>query len=189
MTGFSTPFLRVSAVLLVLWGAFTGCRREGAPSQQPTGPDAEPVRPAVPVAALVDAALNRPPGQESLTVLDRLHDPLRIEVEPRENRHDPGQVDTLRTFHYTGLQFTVYDVAGSAKEIMQSITVTDSAYATDGGAHVGMHRQQIRAALGPPDRVTDQTFVYNLSTVTSNQLRIAFEEGRAIRLGWKFYVD
>lgn len=175
--------------VLILAAVCMSCRQEAGPDQQPAPSEAESGPLAVPLSDLVGAAMDRPAGQDSLAVLDRLGEPLRIEAEPHENRHEPGQVDTLRTFHYTGLQFTVYDVTGSAKEIMQDITVTDSVYTTEEGVRVGMHRQQVRAALGAPDHTEETTFVYNLSEVTPNQLRVLFEEGKVTRLEWNFYVD
>ena len=178
-------FLQVGAVLFGLSVLLLGCRRGAVPASE----EAPSGRPGVPLADLVDAAMERAPGQDSLTVLDRLNPPLRIEAVPRPNRHIPGQIDTLRTFHYAGLQFTVYDVSGSAKEIMQRIVVTDSAYTTEAGVHVGMRPQQVRVALGAPSEVTDGTFVYELSRVTPNQLRVVFGAGRATRLEWDFYVD
>lgn len=181
--------LRIIAVLLVLSVASMSCRRGAAPDPPSASPEAESGRPNVSLSALIDAAMERPPGRDSLAVLDRLGEPIRIQTEPRKNRHDPRQVDTLRTFRYAGLQFTVYDVVGSAKEIMQGIIVTDSTYTTGEGVHVGMRRQQIRMALGAPDQITGSTFVYHLSEVTPSELRVALEEGRATRLEWDFYVD
>lgn len=174
--------LRV-VTLIALAAVAVGCRQGATPTSE------EARRPVVPLADLVGAATDRSSGQDALPVLDRLNDPIRVETEPRPNRHIPDQVDTLRTFHYAGLQFTVYDVTGSAKEIMQHIVVTDSTYTTDAGVHVGMSPPQVRAALGLPDENTAEAFVYNLSEVTPSQLHIAFEEGVATRLEWSFYVD
>lgn len=168
--------------LIVLAAIAIGCRQDTVPTSE------EDRRPVVPLADLVGAATDRAPGQAALPVLDRLNNPIRVEAEPRPNRHIPDQVDTLRTYHYTGLQFTVYDVTGSAKEIMQCIVVTDSAYATEAGVRVGMSPQQMRAALGAPDENTAEAYVYTLSGVAPSQLRIAFEEGAATRLEWSFYV-
>ena len=177
-------FARVVPVLIaVVW---MGCGSETTDSSSPAG---KLGRPGVSLPALVDAAMERPPEQDALPVLDRLRKPIRVETTPRENRHNPGQIDTLRTFHYAGLQFTVYDVAGDPKEIMQGLVVTDSAYATEAGGRLGMNRQQIRAALGAPDVVEDGAFVYRLSDVTPSELRIAFEAETAARMEWNFYVD
>lgn len=186
MVSRAAPIAMMGALLVISAVLMVGCRRSAEPSAE-EAPSAE--RLGVPLTALVDAAMHRPPGQNALPVLDRLNDPLRIETESRPNRHIPNQVDTLRTFHYPGLQFTVYDVTGDPKEIMQHIVVTDSAYATEAGVHIGMHPQQVRAALGAPDTTADGTFTYRLSEVTPSQLRVAFEGETATRLEWDFYVD
>lgn len=184
----ATWLQRLFAVLLAVSVVGSGCRREAGPDRQ-ASQASETGRPGVPLTALVDAATDRPPGQDRLAVLDRLGEPLRVEAVPRKNRHHPTQIDTLRTYRYAGLQFAVYDVTGSAREMMQRISVTDSAYVTEEGVRVGMRREQVRATLGTPDRVTSEAFVYELSPVTPNRLRIVFEARRATRLEWNFYVD
>lgn len=181
-------FLHIAWVVgvAVLWAGCSG----GADTSRPSAsPEVEPGRPGVSLSALVDAATNRPPGQDSLAVLDRLSTPLRVETEPRGNRHNPSQIDTLRTFYYRGLQFTVYDVTGDAKEIMQDIAVTDSVYTTEEGVRVGMSQDQVRSALGEPDEVENGTFVYHLSEVTPSQFRVVFEGDRVTRMEWDLYVD
>lgn len=176
----SASLVSVVSLIVLLW---MGCGENASESI-----DREK-RPGVSLPSLVEAGIDRPPGTETLEVLDRLPSPLRIEKEPQENRHVPNQVDTLRTYYYRGLEFTVYDVAGDPKEIMKDITVVDSTYETEEGLRVGLSRDRVRSVLGPPDRIGGDTHVYRLATPTPNHLHVTFSDNRVSRLEWSFYVD
>lgn len=170
--------------LVLVWA---GCGQEASESPSPQV-DREG-RPGVSLDALIQAGIDRPPGTDSLAVLDRLRPPLRVEREPHKNRHVRGQVDTLRTYVYHGMEVTVYDVAGDPKEIMERLTVVDSSYRTEKGLRVGLSKEEAEALLGPPDQAQGDSLVYELGTPVPNFLRVSFEQNRISRLEWSFYVD
>lgn len=173
------PF--VALLLALLW---TGCGRGASDSS-----DREQGRPGVSLTALVEAGTKPSPETDSLRVLDRLKPPLRIETEPQKNRHVPGQVDTLRTYVYRGLEFTVYDVAHDPKVMMQNLTVADSTYETEDGLRVGLSREHVRALLGTPDQVESDTLTYRLGAPAPNHLQVSLRNDCVTRLKWSFYVD
>jgi hypothetical protein len=163
-------------LLLVAFGGCNGLR------------DDRLVEPGVPLSDLVEAGLTRAPGQEGLPVLDRLDDPERIDVEPIENRHVPGQIDTLRTWIYDGLQFMVYDVSVSERVLMESIEVTSPDYATADGVRVGSSRSEVETRLGQPDERREDAYVYRLTEPAPNRLVVHFDQDEVSRLAWGFYI-
>lgn len=153
---------------------------------------ASQARPGVPLSELVEAGRQREPGQQGLPVLDRLNEPARLETEPRENRHVPGQVDTLRTYHYDGLRFEVYDVSDSERQLMQNVTVMSDAYDPGLGFRVGSTRSEVEAAMGEPGERRSGAYVYDLGESelgASDQLIVRFDGDRVRELEWSFYVD
>ena len=167
-----------AAVLLL-----AGCAGQPAADTSSRSDEARAGRPGVPLAALIE--------NDFATVLDRLNPPLRVEEEPIENRHVPGQVDTLRTYFYEGLRFTVYDVSASGKKLLQNLTVTSDAYPAPQGVRVGMTRQEITQRLGTPVRQEDGVYIYHLGDgpIPNPILSVHFENDTVSTLKWSFYVD
>src|SRR6056297_2553421 len=108
------------------------------------------VRPDLALPAILDRAHERN-EDGSLVLLDRLGEPERVETEPIENRHVPGQIDTLRTLVFDGMAVEVYAVA-DGKELLQEVRVTGPEYETAEGLGVGSTREAVREALGAPVR-------------------------------------
>ncbi len=152
----------------------------------PDAPDAAEAVPGVPLAALIEAGR----AGDLAAVLPRLDAPRRIETEPVENRHVPGQIDTLRTYLYDGLQLQFYDVSGSAKLLATHLRVTGDGYAAPSGLRVGLPPDSVRRMIGPADRRTgDGAFVYEQGDVTPTLLYVYFSEDAVSKLEWSFYVD
>jgi len=149
-------------------------------------PRLEGFRPGVSLAELLDPALDTP------ALLARLDEPRRIETEAVENRHVPGQVDTLRTYVYDGLALTVYDVAGGGA-LLQEVRVTDEGYTTAGGLGVGSRREAIEAAYPNSVGAEGGTVTYERAASpddpTPETLRVRYDGDRAAELVWSFYVD
>lgn len=138
--------------------------------------------------AAILAAADRPPGVDTLAVLDRLPAPRRVTEVVRENRHLRGAQDTLRTLHYERLEFTVVHAA-NGHELLQRVEATGASYATDEGLHPGMARAEARQLLGSPTRVEGDVAVYEDGGPTPDVLRVAYRRDRVARLTWSFYVD
>ena len=180
----------IVAVLLLV----TGCGREPASEAPPptettteAPPPSTPEPLGMPVSAVVEAALNG----EDARILDRLAAPDSVSATPRQNRHVPGQMDTVRTHYYPGAALTTYDVTDAPDRFIMKLRVTDEAYQTDEGLRVGTSRENTEDMLGPPDQREDGTYVYELGedVAATNLLRIAFEGDMVQRLTWSFYVD
>lgn len=170
---------------------FTACGAQEAAEPLPAVPVLEPsARPAnapeVDVSELVRSARTGSPALAA--VLGGLPEPQRIAEEVQENRHVPGQMDTLRTYHYDGLQFTVYDVSGSDKVMLQSLRITAPGYETE-GVNVGATRADVERALGPPQRQEDGAEVYGFGEAAESFLHVRYEGDAVSELRWAFYVD
>lgn len=166
--------------LLVLLVGFVGCAAER-----------NAVRPDIALPVMLDRAHERN-DDGSLVLLDRLGGPERIETEPIENRHVPGQIDTLRTLVFDGLAVEVYAVA-DGKELLQEIRVTGPGYATADGLGVGSARSAVRDVLGAPVRTEGDRVTYEMpdspDDPTPVELHIRYDGDRVAAMTWSYYVD
>ena len=144
--------------------------------------------PGVSLQAILDQAYSRDPQTEQLTILERLNEPQAIDREPRENRHVPNQIDTLKTYRYGGLHLRVYDVT-DGKEILERVTVTSDAYETEDGVSVGITRSELELQRGEPDQRREGTYVYDLGGELPTMLHVALSGDTVSRLEWRFPVD
>lgn len=161
----------------------------------PASPDADtsvaerPASPAQPVdLPAILAADERAPGVDTLAVIDQLPEPQRVEEKTRENRHMPGAVDTLRTYHYDGLTFTVV-FAANDKELLQEVRVTGEGYETEQGLRVGLPRAEVQQMLGQSTRTEDGVAVYEMGDEATDVLRVRYQNDRVAELAWNFYID
>lgn len=132
--------------------------------------------------------------REPEALLRRLPAPVRVEAEPFENRHVPGQIDTLRTLVFEGLDIHFYDVAdGGGRRLAQAVSVTGEGYRTAGGIGVGSTKAEVHEILGEPLYVEGHDFIYvapeSRDEVAPTQLIIRFEGERVVSLLWSLYVD
>jgi hypothetical protein len=148
-------------------------------------------RPDLDLTAMLDRTYEQN-ADGSLVLLDRLGEPRRVEREPIENRHVPGQIDTLRTLAWDGLAVEVYAVA-DGKELLQEIRVTGPGYETAEGLGVGSTQSAVREAFGEPDRTDGDTVTYEVAESpddpTPTQLHIRYDGDRVAALSWSYYVD
>lgn len=167
--------------------------------ESPDTPDAEPVGaepsdptppastgPGVPLSALLDESA------DDAALRNRLAEPLRIETEPVENRHEPGQIDTVRTYVYDDLRVRFYDRTGGGP-LLERVTVTGGDYRTAEGIGAGSTRAEIEAAYGAPAETHDGDPIYEVPSTpddpTPLRLQVTYDGDAAERLTWYFYVD
>lgn len=166
--------------LIGLLAALAGCAAER-----------NAARPDIDLPTILDRTYERA-DDGSLILLDRLGEPRSVEAEPVENRHVPGQIDTLRTLTWEGLAVQVYAVA-DGKELLQEIRVTGPGYETAEGLSVGSSRSAVREALGAPIRTEGDTVTYGLpespNDPTPVELHVRYEGDRAAAMTWSYYVD
>lgn len=133
-----------------------GCASEPAPDPEVPGRQgtlsdlavdddvpSEGVRPGVRIDRILAASGALGP------VVDRLREPRVRTAEAVENRHVPGQIDTVRTWAYDGLTLEVYETA-PGRALLRRLTVTTAEYGTSDGLAVGESRADLESVLGPP---------------------------------------
>src|SRR5690554_3452000 len=94
------PAMRFRLACLGALVLVAGCRTASPPSAG-TSP-----RPSLALPDLLHLA-----ASDAEALLRRLPKSARAETEPVENRHVPGQIDTLRTLAYDGLRIQLYEAA------------------------------------------------------------------------------
>ena len=191
--------------LLAALSGLAGCGSEGA-ERQVTPSDTTRITTSQSAAPTTDSAafvsvdlpvlLNRVDDRRrdgTLRVLDELNPPLRVEREPVQNRHDPGQTDTILTLLYSGMRIEVYKSTDSGKEIVRSLTISGDAYQTEQGLTIGSTRAEVRKVLGEPAGTEDETLVYELTRgendPTPTFLHVRFDGDHVAAMSWDFYVD
>ena len=175
--------------------ALAACADAGDPAPPPP-PAAEPeaagpveVRPGVRLDRILAAA------DDGAALLAALRPPRSTRAEPVANRYVAGQVDTVRTHVYDGLQIEAYEVAGGPT-FVQAVTVTGDGYGTASGLAVGEARDHLEAVLGPPVREGGAGgVVYETgdgATPTAVEVRYEPDEAgtpRASEITWRPYLD
>ena len=129
-------------------------------------------------------------GGDEASLMAQLVDGADVSREPTENRHVPGQIDTLVTARYPGLEIEAYQITGG-RTFIREVTVTDERYRTADGLGVGATRSEIERAAGEPTQTTVGSPIYELGDgPTSTTLEVNYDaSGRAERLVWRPYVD
>lgn len=180
---------RHAFLLPVLILALFGCAAGPSTSTPPSRTDGSGATVSLP--EILDSAFERR-EDGSLAVLDRLGDPRRVEAEPVQNRHDPAQTDTLRTYVYDGLELDVYAVTGG-KELLQEVRVTGGGFETAEGLGVGSTRAAVRDVLGEPARTDGDTLTYERTDSpedpTPTTLDVRLDGDRVAAMTWQLYVD
>ena len=186
--------MRTLLAFLLAAFVFAGCQ-DTEPNVDPA-PDLVGESPAPPPSdapsATVDVdrliAAGRGSGTNLASLIDALPRPDRTTAQPYQNRHVAGQVDTLRTYEYPGVRFTVYEVSGANRQMLRGLTVTTDAYATE-GVRVGDGRAQVEATLGAPDARTGGDWEYRFGEPTQSDLHLAFAADTVREWRWSFYID
>lgn len=188
--------IRVALVLIAAWG-LVACGGDPAPGAARPAGEAPPVD--------VRAAGAREPARvrlrEVLTergddapFLADLPPAHTVHAEPEENRHVPGQIDTVRTYRYDGLTIEAYDVT-DGPTFIRRVEVTSGAYETAEGLSVGDGRGEVEAVLGPPVGEDGGTVIYETGgEPTPTTVEVRYEPGedgvqRAASVEWRPYLD
>lgn len=140
------------------------------------------------LVTLLEGADSRDPDTQQLRILDRLNEPDSISIDTQVNRHNPSQVDTLRTLHFDDARITVYEVSGG-KELLKNVTVTGSGLDSPEGVRIGMAREEVERALGEADDEQNGALVYVDDGPMPTQLYVYFRNEEAGRMEWLFPID
>ena len=134
-----------------LFAAASGCGPGQTSRPAPDPPTPREAAEPSPVDLRPGASLDRilAPRDDAGPFLDSLRPPRQRRVEAVQNRHVSGQVDSLVTLVYDGLEIEAYEVAGG-ETFIRRLSVTGSDYGTASGLSVGETRSDLESALGPP---------------------------------------
>lgn len=118
-----------------------------------------------------------------------LEPPSRTEVEAVENRHVPGQVDSVRTLVYPGLVIEAYEVAGG-NTMIHRVAVQSVDVRTETGLGIGSTRSDVEAVFGAPTSTRGDVATYDVGGgPTPTQAEVRYEGDRAVSFVWQPYVD
>lgn len=180
------------ALLVLLVSACASPETEApAPSDPaaPSEPSATPA-PSEPPVSLAEI-LNRldTEGDESSLVAE-LTEAGEVVVTTEENRHTRGQIDTVRTIRFPGLEVEAYAVSGGPT-FVREVRVTGGDYASAEGLGAGVSRETVEGLYGEPVRTLGERVIYETSDAPApTTLEVVYgPEGEAVRLVWRPYVD
>jgi hypothetical protein len=118
----------------------------------------------------------------------RLGPPQRTETRPVPNQYVRGQIDTVRTLVYPGVEALVYDVTNETKSFLVRLSLLSPRYATPEGLRVGIAEGAVLDKIGPPvrrDRSSGE-LIYQETDTPATSLVVRVQEGRVVRIDWEF---
>lgn len=204
------PLMSRTLTYLPVWilslGLMAGACSSAETTQPESGPSSAPVvdepvvedteadrRPVGPpadvVSQLIQKALQTGGSVSYRTLVQRLGVPQRVETEPIANQYVRGQIDTLRTLVYPGMEALVYDVTSEAKTFLVRLSLSGDQYATPEGLRVGLTEERVIDKLGPPTRRNSATgeLIYQETEATPTSMVVRLQEGRVVQIDWEFY--
>ena len=160
-----------------------GLRERAEQAETSEAEAAVEVRPGVRIDRILAAS-----GDLS-SVLDRLRPPRARRADPVSNRHVAGQIDTLRTWRYDGLDLEIYQTA-DGRSLLQRLAVTSGTYGTSDGLSVGEARGDLEGVLGPPASERGAEATYRIGEPMPTVIRVVYdfdEDGieRAFSIEWR----
>ena len=116
--------------------------------------------------------------------------PLRVEAEPVENRHVAGQIDTVRTYVWQGLEVSDYETA-PGKTLRLMVRARDARFRDTHGLGLGATRPAVQAALGDPLHTFEDGTVNYLYRDTPDwtTLNVTYRDGLVDTIAWVPEVD
>lgn len=154
-----------------------------------TSPTSDSGPPSSNVSRLIRDALESKGNVSYDQLLQRLGSPEDVETETVPNQYVEGQVDTLRTLVYTGLQALVYDVTGEAKTFLVRLSISSTQYETPEGIQVGASENRVLEEFGPPTRRDESRgeLIYEETGTTPTSMVVRIRDEHVVQIGWEFY--
>jgi hypothetical protein len=157
---------------------------DGSASASPTaaGP------PSDIVSQLIQRALRVEGSVSHGDLVQRLGSPQRVETRPVPNQYVQGQIDTVRTLVYPGVEALVYDVTGETKSFLVRLSLLSPRYATPEGLRVGIVEGEVLEKIGPPmrrDRASGE-LIYQETETPATSLVVRVQNNRVVRIDWEF---
>ena len=140
------------------------------------------------VSQLIQKALRAEGSVSHQTLVRRLGTPQRVETRPVANQYVRGQIDTVRTLIYPGVQALVYDVTRQEKSFLVRLSLLSPRYTTPEGLRVGIVEGEVIEKIGPPTRhnPTEGELIYQETGTPSTSLVVRVEANRVVRIDWEF---
>jgi hypothetical protein len=140
------------------------------------------------VSQLIQQALRAEGSVSHQTLVRRLGAPQRVETRPIANQYVRGQMDTVRTLIYPGIEALVYDVAHQEKSFLVRLSLSSPQYTTPEGVRVGIVEGDVIEKIGPPTRrnPTEGELIYQETGTPSTSLVVRVEANRVVRIDWEF---
>ncbi len=160
-----------------------------APTVESSAPTEDMGPPTDVVSRLIQEALESDGSFSYEALVNRLGTPESVETESVANQYVQGQVDTLRTLVYTGIEALVYDVTNDTKSFLVRLSIFSTQYTTPEGIRVGLGEDRVVDELGPPTRrnASQGKMIYQESTPTPTSMVVRVQDGRVVQIDWEFY--
>jgi hypothetical protein len=140
------------------------------------------------VSQLIQRALQAEGSVSYRMLVRRLGTPQHVDERPIANQYVQGQVDTVRTLVYPGVEALVYDVAREKKSFLVRLSLSSPRYATPEGLRVGLTESRVLEKIGPPTRrnPSDGELIYQETDTPSTSLVVRLKADRVVRIDWEF---
>jgi len=130
-------------------------------------------------------------GKSAATIVAALGKPLSISSEDTPNKHQPSQIDRIKTITYEGLVISIYDVVAYEKEMLLSVRMTRNRPGIL-PALIGEDENAIKANYGNSEHVRGTIHDYVLTDgddTASDMVSIDFNESKVVTVEWSYFVD
>jgi hypothetical protein len=133
------------------------------------------------------------PGETRAELEEALGEPTERQVVPMENRHDPAITDTIVAWTYPGVVFHLHRVGSGGPEFLTDVEVMDNRYLRFPGVGIGVAREEVRAAMGPPqEEANPSEDIYLCRNCEGPDEPVTFRygpDGRVRSILFSFYLD
>ncbi len=130
-------------------------------------------------------------GRSTAAMTAKLGPPLSMRSKDVSNKHEPSQIDRIKTFNYKGLVVSIYDVVIYKKEILLSVRMTKNRPGVL-PVLIGKDEKSIKTKYGNPDRVERHIHEYVLADYEDtgiDRICIEFRNSSVVAVEWNYYVD
>ena len=120
-------------------------------------------------------------------VMENVGEPLRIENEEYENRHN-DDIDNIATLYYDGFEISFYEVASDDRQIMLDWEITNEDYQMIYGLKVGVTEQFVFELLGEPTYLNGDYKVFE-HFEDYGCLAFKVQDGLVVEIAGRVYLD
>lgn len=130
----------------------------------------------------IEGAVGRTPAD----LLQRWGEPDSVRQRPFDNLHVEGQIDTVATYWFDGLEASYYRISANGRELPLNYSIGRPGYLSGLPVDVGSTVSQVRGALGSAQETTDGQHRYEDEYVI---LLLSINAGQVDSITYIPYVD